>query len=582
MVKVIGQRRQSLLSQAKGVKMMHQGVTGLMAMFLLAALFGAPTIQDRFVWLFGWGLGRDEDVTQISAILRRAAQCGYNGAVLSAGLDTLCKRDADYFHRLEQVRQTCQQLNLELIPAVFSVGYGGGILSHDRNLAEGLPVKDALFVVKGNEATHVPDPPVQIVNGDFERFEGNRMAEFNFHDEPGVITFPDTQIKHGGKASLRFENFRAHPAGNARVMQEIKVRPYRCYRVSVWVRTENLVPARNFQLVVLSPDGRALAPRTFNLPPTTEWRKVSMVFNSLRYDTVRLYAGVWGGRDGRFWLDDWTIEEIGPINVLRRLGTPVVVKSEDGSVVYEEGKDYAPLVDPNLQPYRRDWDTPTPTLKILPNSRIRDGQRLRVSWYHPMLIYDSQVTVCMGEPALYEIFEHEAKLLWERLRYRKVLLNMDEVRMGGTCKACEGRNMAQLLGECITKQMQALRRYNPQAEVYVWSDMLDPNHNARPNYYLVQGDFTGSWNFVPKDLIIAVWGGAPREKSLRFFAEQGFATLIACYYDADSLDEVKGWQQLAQKVPKVRGFMYTTWERKYDLLDAFADLLWANGTAKEK
>ena len=188
MVKGIGQQRRSFPSQAKGVKMMRQGVTGLMAVVLLVALFCAPTVQDRFVWLFGWGLGRDEDVTQISAILRRAAQFGYNGAVLSAGLDTLCKRDADYFRRLEQVRQTCQQLNLELIPAVFSVGYGGGILSHDRNLAEGLPVKDALFVVKGNEAIHVPDPPVQIVNGDFERFEGNRMAEFHFHDEPPQLT----------------------------------------------------------------------------------------------------------------------------------------------------------------------------------------------------------------------------------------------------------------------------------------------------------------------------------------------------------------------------------------------------------
>ncbi|MFA0777396.1 MAG: hypothetical protein PVTTEEND_001110, partial [Candidatus Fervidibacter sp.] len=71
MVKVIGQQRHSFPSQAKGVKMMRQGVTGLMAVVLLVALFCAPTVQDRFVWLFGWGLGRDEDVTQISAILRR-------------------------------------------------------------------------------------------------------------------------------------------------------------------------------------------------------------------------------------------------------------------------------------------------------------------------------------------------------------------------------------------------------------------------------------------------------------------------------------------------------------------------------
>jgi hypothetical protein len=27
-----------------------------------------------------------------------------------------------------------------VVPAVFSIGYGGGLLAHNRNLAEGLPV----------------------------------------------------------------------------------------------------------------------------------------------------------------------------------------------------------------------------------------------------------------------------------------------------------------------------------------------------------------------------------------------------------------------------------------------------------
>jgi hypothetical protein len=78
---------------------------------------------------------------------------------------------------------------------------------------------------------------------------------------------------------------------------------------------------------------------------------------------------------------------------------------------------------------------------------------------------------------------------------------------------------------------------------------------------------------VPKDLVMAVWGGAPREKSLRFLAGQGFRTLVACYYDADDLNEVKGWLQLARQTPEVRGFMYTPWQRKYSLLRAFGDLL---------
>lgn len=525
---------------------------------------------DRWVWVFGWGLGRDSDLPEIVKILDRAGQSGYTGAAVSFGLDSLCKRDDAYFRRLDQVKEACSRNHLELIPSIFSVGYGGGILSHNRYLAEGLPVKDAPFEVRGKEAVLIPDPPVEIRNGGFEEFTGQNFKDWRFHDQPGVVSFVDTQVKRSGRAAIRMENFRANQHGHGRVMQEVKVHPYRCYKMTLWVKTEDLQPASAFMVQVLA-ENRALAPVTFNLSPTMDWTKLVLIFNSHKYDVVRVYAGVWGGRSGKFWIDDWSIEEMGPINVLRRPGTPVRVKSEDGAIEYEEGRDYQRLEDPNYSPYR--VDRPAPPLRLLPGSRIKDGQRLCVSWYHSQKIHDSQVTVCMAEPELYEIFDHEAALLAKYVNPRKVILSMDEIRMGGTCEACRGRDMGQLLGECITKQVQILRKYMPGVQVYIWSDMLDPHHNAHGDYYLVEGDFTGSWNHVPKDLVIAVWGGAPRPKSVQFFAEHGFAMLIACYYDAPHLEDVKGWLKTVEGVPGVQGFMYTPWTRKYDLLEEFGRLI---------
>ncbi len=537
---------------------------------LVVQLRAAEPYPDRFVWVFGWGLGRDSDVAEITRVLDTAGQHGFNGAVLSSGLDTLCKQSSDYFRRLDQVKQGCERNHLELIPAVFSVGYGSGILTHNRNLAEGVPVEDAPFQVKAGEARLVATNSALIVNGGFEKYDGNKLSGFDFHDQPGEVSFVDRQIKHSGQASLRLENFTANPHGHGRVMQSVPVEPHRCYRVTIWVKTEGLQPAGAFRVLVLA-DNRELAPREFNLPSTTDWRKVSMLLNSLSYDKIFLYAGLWGGKGGKVWLDDWTLEEVGPVNVLRRPGTPVTVRSEEGSTTYVEGKDYAPLQDPRLTPWRDDGEPLA--LKLVPGSRIRDGERLRVSWYHSMIINDSQVTACMAEPAVYDIFDHEAALLAEHAHPRRVLLNMDEVRMGGTCGACRGRNMGELVGECVTKQAQILRRHIPGAQVYVWSDMFDPNHNAHGGYYLVNGDFTGSWQHVPKDVVMAVWGGEPREKSLRFFAGEGFPTLVACYYDADDLNDVKGWLKLARETPNVRGFMYTPWQRKYSLLPDFGDML---------
>lgn len=543
----------------------------LVAWLSLSALpaAGAAEYQDRFVWVFGWGLGRDGDVDEVNRVLQSAAENGCNGAVVSFGLDSLCKRPPEYFRRLEAVQETCRRLNLELIPAVFSVGYGGGILSHNRYLAEGLPVKEALFVTQGDRAVLTPEPPVEVANGGFEDFSGNRFRGFNFHDQPGEVSFADTDVFRGGKASLRMENFGSNPHGHGRVMQEIAVHPYRCYRVTCWVKTEQLTPRGAFRIQVLA-GSRTLAPLEFGLPETADWTKCTFVFNSLQFDRVRLYAGVWGGRGGRFWLDDWSIEEIGPLNVLRRPGTPVTVKAEDGTL-YEEGKDYLPLEDPAYSPYRADREAPV--LRLTENSRIRPGQRLRVSWYHSQKIHGSQITVCMGEPELYEIFDHEAALLAKHLQPKKVLLNMDEVRMGGTCEACRGRDMAELLGQCVQRQVESLRRYNPGVEVYIWSDMFDPNHNAHGDYYLVEGDFTGSWKHVPKDVIMAVWGGKPRPESLTFFDKQGFRMLVACYYDADDLEDVQGWMREARNLSGVRGFMYTPWTKRYDLLPQFGRLI---------
>jgi len=541
----------------------------------------SPSIpQDRFVWIFGWNLLKDSDWNQVLHLLDRASAAGYNGVVLSAGLDRLSLQPKRFLDRLEAFQKRCDADGLELIPSLFSIGYAGSLLAHNPNLAEGLPVRDLLFRVSadGRKAVWVPDRIHDFVNGGFEEHRGNRFPGYRFHDQPGVVSFADTRIFHSGRCSIRLENFQANPHGHGRVMQEIAVQPWRLYRVSAWVKTENLVPADRFQILILT-EHRNLTPRTLRLPATTDWRKVTVYFNSMTNRRVRVYMGIWGGRAGRFWLDDWHIEPVGPINILRRPGTPVHVRSADHpGVEYREGVDFAPLRDPHFSLSHFDHP-PVTTFRILSGSRIRPGERLLVTFYHPMVIHSSQITACMAEPEVYRIWDREAALLARHIKAHRFLLSMDEIRMGGTCEACRGRNMGELLGECITRACRILRRHFPGAEIYCWSDMLDPNHNAHANYYLVDGDFSGSWNHVPKDLRIAVWGGTPRPKSLRFFAEHHFQMLIACYYDAANLQDVEDWRKAAQGLPGIRGYMYTIWQRKYNLLEDFARLLWGQKRA---
>jgi len=103
--------------------------------------------------------------------------------------------------------------------------------------------------------------------------------------------------------------------------------------------------------------------------------------------------------------------------------------------------------------------------------------------------------------------------------------------------------------------------------------MLDPNHNAHDNYYLVDGDFTGSWEHVPKDLIIVCWYHEKRKESLKFFSDLGFRTLAGAYYDGDTLENPRNWLETLSRTPRARGIMYTTWQSKYALLADFGDLV---------
>ena len=77
-------------------------VLAICAVFL--SIYASPShaepYPDRLVWIFGWSLRQDRDVAEISQVLQDAAAHGFNGAVMSLGLDTLCKKDPDYLRRL--------------------------------------------------------------------------------------------------------------------------------------------------------------------------------------------------------------------------------------------------------------------------------------------------------------------------------------------------------------------------------------------------------------------------------------------------------------------------------------------------
>jgi len=526
---------------------------------------------DRWVYV-SRSFSTDAHVEEVREIARTASEHGLTAIVLS-GMDRISLGSPEYLERLRKVKSIADQYHLEIIPAGFNTGYGGAILDHNKNLAEGMLVKDALFVVRDGEARFVADSPTKLENGGFEQFQGDRFAAFETQDEPGTKTFVDKQAAHSGKTCLRVENFGDTKAGNARVAQKIRVTPNRCYRVSAWVKTEDAAPNSLFSIKAYAPDGRDLSPFEPPAPaPTSDWRQVTTAFNSWYADHIELNLGVFEGVKGKVWVDDVAIEEVGLMNVLRREGTPLTVRDEATGTVYEEGRDFAAVTDASLD---FQWTHEMPSIHLLPASRMQNGTRLRVNYYHGTTIYNDQVSACPSEAQTYAIWKEQFPLIEKYLSPKRYFLNVDEVRLFNRCEACRSRQMdaAAILGEMTQWLYNQVREVNPKAEVFVWSDMFDPNHNSVAQYFLVDGSLENTWRYLPRDMGIVAWYFDKRRESLDFFSSRGFRTIAGGYYDGDDLRDPEGWLEAMDKTPNSAGIMYTTWSSKYKLLAAFGDLV---------
>jgi hypothetical protein len=542
-------------------------VLGCLAAYPAALLSQSHAYRDRWVYV-STDMGNDAELERVEGIARTASEHGLNGILLSAGFDAMDLKSSENLERLARLKQACDRLGIEIIPIGFSVGYGGGVLSHNKNLAAGQPVRGALFVAKDQEATFQADPVVKIANGGFEEIAGGMPAGFTVHGAQAAL---DTTVSHSGKASVRFEEI-SDPENGVYVAQSIRVHPYRCYRLRAWVKTEGAGPRMAIHLLAVAPDGRELSYMEPPLPETSDWHEVVWGFNSWYADRVEFRVGVSDGKRGKVWVDDVAIEEVGLTNLLRRPGTPVVVRNDKTGMVYTEGRDFASISDPHLD---FAWNHEGPAIKLLSGSPIHTGDRLRVDYYHGTTIYRDQTVIDMSEPAVYEVWQHQIPLIEKYVAPKKYFLSMDELRVGGFCEACKRRHlsMAEILGDCVARQYKMIRAANPKAEVYVWSDMFDPNHNAREKYYLIDGSFDGTWKYIPKDLVIGCWYYEKRDLSLAFFSRLGYPTLAAAYYDADDLENPRGWLESLDRTSGAVGIMYTTWENKYKLLPAFGDLV---------
>jgi hypothetical protein len=500
----------------------------------------------------------NKNVDDLEAIWRRAAAAGYTHVLLAdSKFSRLGELDARYFRNVERVKALAAQLHLEVVPAIFPVGYSNDMLGHEPNLVEGPPVKDVPLVVQDGVA-RVDDPEAPILpGGDF-----TDLKKWTWKDDVLTLDGHTARIDNaGGK--------------NVRLVQRLKLQPWREYHVSVRIKTQDFHGEPKISVIQSKEGGRMLQFTNLDASPTQDWKVHHVIFNSLEYTDVGLYFGVWGAGAGSLWWSDANIEEVAFVNMTRRPGTPLIVKTAEGKVLIE-GKDFEPLSDPQMgrTPYAGEYDSwhEPPLLR----TKLPDGTRLLASYYHAATIYEHQAAMCLSETRTYEMLRDQAKRVHAAWQAKAYMMSHDELRVVNWCSACQARHLTpgQLLADNVTRCVGIIREVAPAARLYVWSDMFDPHHNAVPGpYYLVNGPLTGSWEGLPKDVTIMNWNSGKRAASLKFFADRGNPQIIAGYYDSPP-ENIRDSLEAAKAVPgSVRGVMYTTWKHDYSQLEKFSALI---------
>jgi hypothetical protein len=535
---------------------------GMLAVLVAGVIFGTTSTRAQSPALEMWvyapvNLLVDAEVDRLESLLERSAAAGYTHCLIAdSKFSRLGEMDKRYFDHVRRIRQTAEKLKIELVPALFPVGYSNDILSQDPNLVEGLPVRDTRMMIgQDGVARHAPEDPLPIPS------PSDRSA-WGFIDDPFVSQ----------EDSLVASNVDGR---TCRAMKPLELIPFRQYHVRYELKTNEY--AGSVEIKLLDTGGKSYLYTLRSNQPTQDWTEYHLTFNSLDNQSLNFYVGVWGARPGTFAVRNIQISESGPVNVIRRPGTPLVLRTETTpSRTLIEGQDFESVSDPRLGtvPYAGEYEPWHEPITIRMKGKWQAGTALRLSYYHPHIIYENQLCGCVTEPKFMELLDQQAIDVLKLFDPVTVMLSHDEWRVMGwdesfaKTKKTPGEVMAENLRQCV----KIVDKHRPGTRQVVWSDMFDPHHNAVAQYYLVNGDVRPAAEAIESPTIVMNWNFDQREPSLAFFAKRT-KQIIAGYYDADA-DQIGRWLDTvnANKIDGVIGVMYTTWKRDYSQLEAFAEV----------
>jgi len=246
---------------------------------------------------------------------------------------------------------------------------------------------------------------------------------------------------------------------------------------------------------------------------------------------------------------------------------PVIVADASKGVPFVEGEDYSlNFGEIRSEPYQKYYQTPQTNLEVLfekvhfgegepshyplrwgetfnrpttiqrlPTGKIQDGQEVNIAFSYigpdPWSIL--KVRYCRSDTPLHTDGPENYIWRWctQPVRFwgaDAFALDVDETRVFAWDKRCleSGKSRSQIWAEDIDYYYRTIRKLSPTAELFMWSDMLDPAHNAETYGTVGAADLFLKSGMT--DVVMIPWKSSIARESIAFFADHGFPVMPSC------------------------------------------------------
>lgn len=452
---------------------------------------------------------------------------------------------------LADIKAAASKYGIEIIPEVMPVGASESILQDDLHLADGTPVREMLFHVAKSpdgELFATPDRSSVLPRGDFSGTIEESASHWGFDpNAPGIMISHEAPPQSSASLEFHFGDQlekelalnAQQKTANGELTSWHAIKPWHQYRLSFAIRTSGLAtPAEDLGFYAevtgrleSKPDAiiYPLERVTDSIMPTQKWTLYSTILNSYEFKEAQLWIGSNEITAGHLWITNIRLEEVGGANLIRRSdlaetpdldeSLPLKVRLVETHEELKEGHDFTRWEDDLVA--KTGWfqheHSGTP-IRIL--SQDLEGKTLSVDYYHVALPDRNRGYVCcsLRHPHVLKKFRSQVEQLQTILQPSRWLINHDEIRAYGHDPLSKGISPGRILAENLTYAQEIIKVANSNAEIIVFNDMYDPEHNALQKmtldekkkkvisfYPMINGQFYGSSDSFDPDTTILNW-----------------------------------------------------------------------------